>query len=247
MAVARRVSSVPKPCCVCAAPDGRHCTKCKSRHYCSKACQLEQCKQLAADFQDRMLDELMSAKLNVKEEPAVVADVLADGSEKRLSAVPAATVVKAAGDDCRWRGTCAICLDELPVEPGRQTFYACCCKRLCTACSDTCAEYDAQYPLCRSARESSVAQGEPKALYSLGLYHAEAQDLEEALRLFKRAAALGHVEAAGQVEDFEAWLAAPDNSEEDEEDFVVEDSEAAPELVNFEDWHSALDEAAQQL
>ncbi|KAJ1457387.1 hypothetical protein M885DRAFT_515522 [Pelagophyceae sp. CCMP2097] len=53
-----------KPCCVCAAPSGQHCTKCKSWHYCSKACQLldwyerghkVQCRQLAAKFQDRLL------------------------------------------------------------------------------------------------------------------------------------------------------------------------------------------------
>ncbi|KAJ1455549.1 hypothetical protein M885DRAFT_565118, partial [Pelagophyceae sp. CCMP2097] len=94
-------AAIPKPCCVCAAPDGKHCVKCKSRHYCSKACQLvdwkkgghkEQCKQLAAKFQDRLLDELMPAK-KVKEEPAIVTDVLlADGSKARLSAVPATTV-----------------------------------------------------------------------------------------------------------------------------------------------------------
>ncbi|KAJ1456087.1 hypothetical protein M885DRAFT_616617 [Pelagophyceae sp. CCMP2097] len=55
--------AAPKPCCVCAAPGGKHCTLCKSRHYCSKACQVidwkerghkEQCKQMAADFQDRL-------------------------------------------------------------------------------------------------------------------------------------------------------------------------------------------------
>ncbi|KAJ1463567.1 hypothetical protein M885DRAFT_504136 [Pelagophyceae sp. CCMP2097] len=39
-----------KPCYVCAEPGGQHCTKCKSRHYCSKAA----C-QMAAEFQDRLL------------------------------------------------------------------------------------------------------------------------------------------------------------------------------------------------
>ncbi|KAJ1461414.1 hypothetical protein M885DRAFT_269388 [Pelagophyceae sp. CCMP2097] len=44
-------AAVLKPCCVCAEPGGKHCTKCKSRHYCGKACQLvrarakAQCKQ----------------------------------------------------------------------------------------------------------------------------------------------------------------------------------------------------------
>jgi hypothetical protein len=75
-----RAAAVPKPCCVCDAPGGKHCTKCKSRHYCSKQCQLvdwkrghnKACKQLAAAFQDRLLDEIMPAKLKIKEEPAIV-------------------------------------------------------------------------------------------------------------------------------------------------------------------------------
>ncbi|KAJ1449331.1 hypothetical protein M885DRAFT_572940 [Pelagophyceae sp. CCMP2097] len=50
-----------EPCCVCHAPAGKHCAKCKSRHYCSKACQL-----------DRLLETLMPAKLKFKEEPAIV-------------------------------------------------------------------------------------------------------------------------------------------------------------------------------
>jgi hypothetical protein len=29
-----------EPCYVCAAPDGKQCAKCKSRHYCTKKCQL---------------------------------------------------------------------------------------------------------------------------------------------------------------------------------------------------------------
>ncbi len=84
-------ATVPKPCCVCDAQNGKHCAKCKSRHYCSKKCQLvdwrerghkAQCRQMAADFQDRLLDELMPAKLKIKEEPAIVGDVLlADGSK----------------------------------------------------------------------------------------------------------------------------------------------------------------------
>ncbi|KAJ1461511.1 hypothetical protein M885DRAFT_558660 [Pelagophyceae sp. CCMP2097] len=35
-----------KPCCVCDGPGGQHCTKCKARHYCGKACQLaEACRR----------------------------------------------------------------------------------------------------------------------------------------------------------------------------------------------------------
>ncbi|KAJ1456984.1 hypothetical protein M885DRAFT_615898 [Pelagophyceae sp. CCMP2097] len=97
--------AVPNPCCVCDAPNGKHCTKCKSRHYCSKKCQLidwkegghkEQCKQLAAKFQDRLLDELMPAKLKIKEEPAIVEDAAPAAGLKvaaRLSAMRAETTL----------------------------------------------------------------------------------------------------------------------------------------------------------
>jgi hypothetical protein len=121
-----------RPCCLCAGPGGHHCTKCKSRHYCGKACQLidwyerghkAQCKQLAAEFQDRMLDAIMPEKLKIMEAPAVVEDAAPAAGAKaaaRLSAVPTQTtaVVKAtAVNDGApdWRGICAICLDVLPV------------------------------------------------------------------------------------------------------------------------------------
>ncbi|KAJ1454337.1 hypothetical protein M885DRAFT_566316 [Pelagophyceae sp. CCMP2097] len=103
----------PKLCCVCDEPGGKHCTKCKSRHYCSKKCQLAQCKQLAGEFSDRLPDELMPQK-KPKEEPPIVEDVLqADGSKTatRLSAVRATSVVKATalnGATPDWRGNCAI-------------------------------------------------------------------------------------------------------------------------------------------
>ena len=114
--------AAPKPCCVCDGPGGKHCTKCKSRHYCSKKCQLvdwhegghkAQCRQLAADFQDRLLDELMPAKLKVKEEPAIVADVAPAAGSKaapRLSAVPTAKAGEAGAvknDTLDWRGIAA--------------------------------------------------------------------------------------------------------------------------------------------
>jgi hypothetical protein len=63
-------TGVRKPCTIC-NEQGKHCTVCKSGHYCSKACQLvywyerghkEACKQLAADFQDRLLDALFPEK-----------------------------------------------------------------------------------------------------------------------------------------------------------------------------------------
>jgi len=138
-------AATSKPCCVCDAPNGKRCTKFKSRHYCGKACQLvdwksgqkAQCSQLAAEFSDRLLDELMPAKLKIKE-PAIVEDVSpADGAMAvpRLSAVLTTTtaVVKAGAlnnDTPDWRGTCAICLDRLPVGGGTESFYDCCCQQL---------------------------------------------------------------------------------------------------------------------
>jgi len=75
-------AAVRKPCCVCAEPGGKQCTKCKSRHYCSRACQLADwserghkaaCKQMASAFQDQLVDSLMPEKMKIKEEPAIVA------------------------------------------------------------------------------------------------------------------------------------------------------------------------------
>ncbi|KAJ1451964.1 hypothetical protein M885DRAFT_569334 [Pelagophyceae sp. CCMP2097] len=40
-------ASSREPCCVCDAPDGKHCTKCKSHHYCGKACQILKIKVIA--------------------------------------------------------------------------------------------------------------------------------------------------------------------------------------------------------
>jgi TPR repeat protein len=182
-------AAAPKPCCVCDAPNGKHCMKCKSRHYCGKACQLfdwkqghnKACKLLAAAFQDRLLDELMPKK--VKEEPAIVEDVLlADGSKAaaRLSAVrtTAKAEVKASAlNDVQpdWRGTCAICLDRLPLENDRQTFYSCCCKRICKSCSDACVQHDARCPLCRTPGRKSDAELVRRMQTHVDNGHAEAQ------------------------------------------------------------------------
>jgi hypothetical protein len=116
-------TAVKMPCCVCHAQNGKHCTICKSRHYCSKACQVvdwkrghnKACKGLATAFQERLLNELMPAK-KPNEAPAVVEDT-SDGAKARLSAVQAAAEATALNDDAPdWRGTCAICLDLLPFE-----------------------------------------------------------------------------------------------------------------------------------
>jgi len=98
-------AATSKPCCVCDAPNGKRCTKFKSRHYCGKACQLvdwksgqkAQCSQLAAEFSDRLLDELMPAKLKIKE-PAIVEDVSpADGAKAGLPAARAPKTGEAIG------------------------------------------------------------------------------------------------------------------------------------------------------
>jgi hypothetical protein len=219
-------AAAPPPCCVCGAPNGKKCTKCKSRHYCSKACQLvdwkrghsKACRQLAADFQDRLLDTLMPAKLKIKEEPAIVEDVSpADGAKARLPAVQAAKTAEAialSDDAPDWRGTCAICLDVLPLEGNRQTFYECCCKKICKDCHVKCFEHDTRCPLCRAPARTSDAEwlrrlqkhvdkGNAEAQVILGtryFYGATGetklqQDFKRAVQLFERAAAQGNAEA----------------------------------------------------
>jgi len=265
------------PCCVCDAPGVKHCTKCKSRHYCSKACQLvdwkegghkEQCKQLAAKFQDRLLDELMPAKLKIKEAPAIVEDVVpvrntkaeapegsvVDAPDRVLDsrvawtfaiflricaswaallwrifpekldlnneepAVRTTALAKAnAVNDDRpdWRGTCAICIDRLPVGDGTQTFYSCCCKSICTECSRKCREYDTRCPLCRapayksdaewvSRMQKHVDKGNADAQRMLGDAYSEGgmglkKSLKRMFQLYERAAAQGQAQGQAQL------------------------------------------------
>jgi len=219
--------AAPKPCCVCDEPGGKHCTKCKSRHYCSKACQLVDwyerghkaaCKQLAAEFQDRLLDSLMPDKLKIKEAPAVVEDV---SPAAGLKAAPRAPVVRTAAaaevnagalSDVtqKWRrGTCAICLDLLPFEG--QVFLECCCKNICSACSNTCEGYDPRCPLCMTPHYETKAEwvrrlqahvdtGNAVAQNSLGnAYRTGDMDLEQsiqrAVQLYELAAAQGNLKS----------------------------------------------------
>ncbi|KAJ1457354.1 hypothetical protein M885DRAFT_615476 [Pelagophyceae sp. CCMP2097] len=214
-----------KPCCVCDEPGGKHCNNCKSRHYCSKACQLvdwnegghkAQCKKLATEFSNRLLDELMPAK-KVKEEPAIVEDVLlADGSKAaaRLSAARTTVLAKTSAlNDVKpnWRGTCAICLDQLPLEFDKQTFYECCCKTMCTICFEKCRQHDKRCPLCRAPpRESDaewlrrlqkhVDKGNAQAQIALGDEYSHGgmglqQNFKRAVQLYELAVAQGHAYA----------------------------------------------------
>jgi hypothetical protein len=213
-----------KPCCVCDAPGGKHCTKCKSREYCSKKCQLvdwhegehkAQCRQMAAAFQDRRLDELMPLKLKIKEEPAIVADVApADGfkAAARLPAVPTAKAGEAGAlnDSTEWRGTCAVCLDLLPIDAPRLVFYECCCEKICKDCSDKCHQYDERCPLCRAPASASDAEmlrrlqkhadeGNANARVQLGDVYRDGQGLQKsskrAFEFYQLAAAQGHAMA----------------------------------------------------
>jgi len=133
------------------------------------ACRLEQprdkaqCKRLASKFQDRLLDALMPEKLQIKEAPAIVEDAApAAGFKARLSAVRDTATAKASAknDDTLldWRGTCAICLDVLPLGTRTQRFYECCCKRVCAACSLKCLQHDTRCPLCRAPAHESDAE-----------------------------------------------------------------------------------------
>ncbi|KAJ1456135.1 hypothetical protein M885DRAFT_400793, partial [Pelagophyceae sp. CCMP2097] len=179
------------------APNDKHCTKCKSRHYCSKACQLvywkrghnKACRQLAAEFQDRLLDELMPKKKQRRSRPS--------------------------DDAPSWRVACAICLDVLPIEGNRQTFYSCCCKTICTVCHVKCNEYDERCPLCRSPPPKSadewlrrmqkhVDKGNAEAQIMLGSEYRDGgmgiqQNFKRAVQLYERAAAQGHAIAQSEI------------------------------------------------
>jgi TPR repeat protein len=147
-----------------------------------------------------------------KEEPPIVEGVSpADGAKARLSAVRATVIPGGAPNDGApdWRDTCAICLDQLPVEGA--TFYSCCCKRVCTACYVKCRQHDTRCPLCRAPPPKSdpewvrrlqkhVDKGNAEAQIMLGGKFFNGgmgleQDLKRAVQLFEVAAAQGNAEA----------------------------------------------------
>mmetsp|Transcript_17922 Transcript_17922/g.61577 ORF Transcript_17922/g.61577 Transcript_17922/m.61577 type:complete len:370 (+) Transcript_17922:68-1177(+) len=182
-------------CCVCGAAGGKHCALCKSRVYCSRACQKQdwsdrdhksQCASLAADHHDRVLEALFLPK-SVKEAPAIVAGVAAGAngangatngaSNALLPQRPccAAPSSEAHDDTPAWRGTCAICLDSLPTGNRTQIFYSCCCKRLCMQCSDACHAHDARCPLCRTPAHESEAEWLSRLEKHVDRGHPEAQ------------------------------------------------------------------------
>jgi len=252
-----------KPCCVCAVLGGKHCAKCKSRHYCSKECQLvdwydrghkAQCKDLAADLWAGALDADPDARAAAPEAEASDADevtapvaapvalpaaapkaattasaktapkeappALKEAPKARASAkkMPGKSAGKTAADaetidaDAPdWRGTCAICLDLLPLHLGSQRFYECCCRKICTACHVKCRQYDDRCPLCRTQKcgsdkewlrriQKHVDKGDAEAQSMLGNSFSYGgmglkKNLKRAYQLYQLAAQQGHARA----------------------------------------------------
>jgi hypothetical protein len=169
---------------------------------------------MAAEFQDRLLDELMPKK-KIKEEPPIVAGVAPAAGLKaaaRLSAGLTDAKASAQSDDVQEsRGTCAICFDLLPPGDGA-TLYECCCKSICTACSKKCRQHDNRCPLCRTPAHTSEAEwvrrlqkhadkGNGEAQVMLGDAYRDGymglrKSPKRALQLYQLAAAQGH--AGGQ-------------------------------------------------
>jgi len=108
-----------------------------------------------------------------------------------------------------WRGTCAICLDLLPL--GSLTFYDCCAKKFCRECSSKCVLNDDRCPLCRRPGHTSdtewvqrvqqhADEGNAEAQLQLGdMYRKGDMGLEKSSRmafeLHQSAALRGHAGA----------------------------------------------------
>jgi hypothetical protein len=170
---------------------------------------------MAAEFQDRLLDELMPLKMKIKEEPPVVEDVAPAAGLKAAARLPAVrttapAVVKAgalSGDAPDWRGTCAVCLEGLPLGASSRQFFECCCQKICAACGEKCQEYDKRCPLCRTPAateaesvrrlQKHVDKGNAEAQFCLGqAYDFGAFGLKKSFKrasqLYELAAAHGH-------------------------------------------------------
>ncbi|KAJ1459323.1 hypothetical protein M885DRAFT_560663 [Pelagophyceae sp. CCMP2097] len=189
-----------KPCCVCDGP-GKHCAKCKSRHYCGKAPGEGRCAAFSSEYQDRLLDALPE-KLKIKEEPAIVEGFAPAGGSTALKRLPAVQVAKsetkatALNDDAPdWRGTAQPSKVFLTLNP---IYYG----------KGVAQSYEQAVQWYRLA----AAQGDAGALDNLGSCYGKGfgvpQDDHEALRLYKRAAAKGDAGAAAAVEKLSARLAA---------------------------------------
>jgi hypothetical protein len=169
----------------------------------------------------------MPEKLIIEEEAPTTSGAVEDVAPAAgLKAAPRAPVIRttvtpavqadAANDGTpSWRGTCAICLDLLPLEGDRQNFYDCCCMKICKDCSVKCKEYDTRCPFCRAPRAESAAEwvrrlqkhadeGNAEAQVQLGdaYYHGSTglkKSLKRACQLYELAAAQGHAEAQSEL------------------------------------------------
>jgi TPR repeat protein len=161
----------------------------------------------------------MPAKKAKEEPPIVEGATPAAGSNARFPAVPTEkTAVKASApnhDAPDWRGICAICLDLLSIVANRQTFYPCCCKRICTECSAKCQQHDERCPLCRAPASTSNAEvvrrlqkhvdkGNAEAQYALGDSYFSGgyglkQSSKRAFHFYELAAAQGDARAQSKL------------------------------------------------
>jgi len=144
-----------KPCCVCDEPGGKHCTKCKSRFYCSKKCQVIDWKEGGHKARCGQLVALQ------------------DGVVPKNEATQARKIKEAPSGD--WRGDCAICYHVLPLEADRQFFHECCCQSLCRTCSLKCKEYNTRCPLCRAHQSTTPAERLDRLQKHVAKGNAEAQ------------------------------------------------------------------------
>jgi hypothetical protein len=85
-----------------------------------------------------------------------------------------------------WRGTCAICLELLPIAVERRVLYACCCKKICVVCAHKCDERDTRCPFCRAAACKSNAESMRRLQKHADKGHAEAQEELGSLFFFGR-------------------------------------------------------------
>jgi TPR repeat protein len=167
-----------------------------------------------------MLDALMPEKLEIKEAPASVEDAAPAAGSKAapcLSAARTTALVKPRaldGATPAWRGACPICLDLVPINLGRRTFYECCCRSLCTDCHVKCKEYDTRCPLCRTPAQTDaerlrllqkhVDEGNAEAQLQLGDKYCHGglglkKNSKRALQLYEAAAAQGHAHGQAYV------------------------------------------------
>ncbi|KAJ1453285.1 hypothetical protein M885DRAFT_524682 [Pelagophyceae sp. CCMP2097] len=146
-----------------------------------------------------------------------VASLLRFAARPQSQRSPPARVAPAADAFARqpeqeWRGTCALCLDLLPLRFDGQRLWPCCCKSACTPCFDALVRHGParKCPYCRAPvagaaeslrrLQSHVAKGSLAATLQVArAYHVGAmglqKDLVHAFDLYQLVAAQNHPEA----------------------------------------------------